>query len=200
MTIHCPEGEGLVPHEPSPMFRTAAARSAKSQRNRATGPRADADGTGESNPADKPLGARDDLDAALLRLHRLALAATVRAGNESSPVVTPTQIRVLTLLAASPEGVPLSAIADALSVSPPSASRLCQRLVRDGLATRSARPGHYILISLSQEGTRLLRALNQARVAPFRHLVETLPPRRRAALAAELAELGRRASGQRNTW
>ena len=107
----------------------------------------------------KPLGAHDDLDTALLWLHRLALAATVRAGNESSPPVTATQIRVLTLLAASPDGMPLSAIADALFVSPPSASRLCQRLVRDGLVTRSAGPGHYILISLSPAGSRVLRRL-----------------------------------------
>jgi DNA-binding MarR family transcriptional regulator len=190
----------MPPREPLPTFRNAAGRSADSEGRRAAGTRADADGTDESNSADKPLGARDDFDVALLWLHRLALAATVRAGNESSPAVTPTQIRVLTLLAASPQGMPLSAIADALSVSPPSASRLCQRLVRDGLAARSAGSGHYILISLSQEGARLLRALNQARIAPFRQLVDALPPRRRAAAAAELAELGRRASEQHNTW
>ncbi len=148
----------------------------------------------------KPLSAHDELDTALLRLHRLALAATVRAGNESSPSVTATQIRVLTLLAASPDGMPLSTIADALFVSPPSASRLCQRLVRDGLVTRSAGPGHYILISLSPAGSRVLGALNQARIAPFRQLIDALPPRRRATMVAQLTELARQANGQHATW
>jgi DNA-binding MarR family transcriptional regulator len=153
-----------------------------------------------TDPVGKPLGAHDDLDVALLRLHRLALAATVRAGNESSSPVTPTQIRVLTLLAASPDGMPLSAIAEALFVSPPSASRLCQRLVRDGLVTRSAGPGHYILISLSAEGAHVLRALNQARVRPFRQLIDALPPRRRAVAIAQLTELGRRADDLHDAW
>jgi DNA-binding MarR family transcriptional regulator len=194
MTTRWPGDESLMPPpEPPPTVRSAAGR-------RAAGARADADGPGEGDPAGRPLGAGDDLDVALLQLHRLALAATVRAGNESSPAVTPTQIRVLTLLAGSPQGMPLSAVADALSVSPPSASRLCQRLVRDALAVRSAGPGHHILISLSPEAARLLRALNQARVAPFRRLVDALPPRRRTALAAELAELGRRASEQHGAW
>lgn len=148
----------------------------------------------------KPLGARDDLDVAVLWLHRLALAATVRAGHESSPPVTPTQVRVLTLLAASPDGMPLSAIADALFVSPPSASRLCQRMVRDGLVTRSAGPGHYILMSLSDEGSRVLHALNRARAAPFRQLIEALPPRRRAVMIAKLTEFGRLASERHDAW
>ncbi len=148
----------------------------------------------------KPLGARDDLDVAVLWLHRLALAATVRAGNESSPPVTPTQVRVLTLLSASPDGMPLGAIAEALFVSPPSASRLCQRMVRDGLVTRSAGPGHYILMSLSGEGSRVLSALNRARAAPFRHLIDALPPRRRAAMIAQLCEFGRLADERHDAW
>jgi DNA-binding MarR family transcriptional regulator len=165
----------------------------------AAGPRARrADGDG-GDLTGWPRGARDDLDVALLRLHRLALAATVRAGSESSPQVTPTQIRVLTLLETSPDAMPLSAIADALFVSPPSASRLCQRLARDGLVTRSAGPGHYILISLSRAGARVLAALNQTRIASFRQLIDALPPVRREAVAAALTELGRQAD-QRDAW
>ena len=147
----------------------------------------------------KPLGARDDLDVAVLWLHRLALAATVRAGNESSPSVTPTQIRVLTVLAASPGGMPLGAIADALFVSPPSASP-CQRLVRDGLVIRSACLGHYVLMSLSPDGSRVLRAVNQARAAPFRQLIDALPPRSRAVMTTQFTEFGRLANERHDTW
>ncbi len=183
---------------PSPS-RSAAAPSGTSRGQRAGSPARPDEGNG-TGPASKPLGGHDDLDTALLWLHRLALAATVRAGNESSPPVTPTQIRVLTLLAGSPDGMPLSAIAAALFVSPPSASRLCQRLVRDGLVTRSAGPGHYILISLSPEGSRVLRASNQARISPFRQLIDALPPRRRAAIIAQITEFARRANEQHATW
>lgn len=178
---------GAVPHLAG-WSRTAAAPRAR---------RADGD---DDDPMGWPLGTRDHLDVALLRLHRLALAAAVRAGSGSSPPVTPTQIRVLTLLAASQEAMPLSAIADALFVSPPSASRLCQRLVRDGLVTRSAGPGHYILMSLSREGARVLAAVNQARILPFRQLIDVLPPPRRAAVVAALTELGRQESQQHLAW
>jgi len=160
----------------------------------------DRDAAAREDPAAEPLGAQDDLDIALLQLHRLALAATVRAGNASVPRLTPTQIRVLTLLAASAVPLPLSAVADAMYVSPPSASRLCQRLVRDGLITRSAGPGHYILMSLSADGGRVLAAVNYVRVAPFRKLIESLPARRRESAVALLTELGRRGHEQDDAW
>jgi DNA-binding MarR family transcriptional regulator len=147
-----------------------------------------------------PLGASDNLDVALLRLLRLALASTVHAGGAANPPVTATQIRVLTLLAESDEGVTLTAIAQALSMSSPSASRLCQRLVRDRLVVRTAGPGHYILLALSADGAAVLDKINRARVAPLRRLVEQLPERRRPALIAQLTELGRLASEHESGW
>jgi DNA-binding MarR family transcriptional regulator len=149
----------------------------------------------------EPIGARDELDAVLLQLHRSSLAATVRAGSEASPPLTATQIRVLTLLASAAEdGMTVSAIADGLGMSPPSASRLCQRLVRDGLVTRSAGPGHYILIALSATGHRVLRAVNRGRADPLRHLIDALPPRRRSTMISHLAELARLANQQHEAW
>jgi hypothetical protein len=55
-------------------------------------------------------------------------------------------------------------------------------------------------MSLSPEGSRVLRALNQARVTPFRRLIDALPARLRAVVVAQLTELGRRADEQHDTW
>lgn len=187
-------------HGPSSSSQSAVVRSGTGRGHPADGARAATDEGDMSDPMARPLGARDDLDVAVLWLHRLALAVTVRAGNESSPSMTATQIRVLTLLASSPDGMPLGAIADALFVSPPSASRLCQRLVRDGLVNRSAGPGHYILMSLSGEGVRVLRAINQTRILPFRQLIDALPARHRAIMIAQLTEFGRLANERHDVW
>jgi DNA-binding MarR family transcriptional regulator len=166
----------------------------------ASAPVPQADERSVIDPMAEPIGASDPLDVALLHLHRLTLATTIHAGNEADPPLTATQVRVLTLLGATPDGMTLTGIAEALSVSPPSASRLCQRLVRDGLVERSAGPGHYIIMTLAQDGVQALRAVNEARVAPLRRLVESVPERRRAALINHLHDLGRRASEQADTW
>lgn len=147
-----------------------------------------------------PLGASDDLDVALLRLHRLALAVTIHAGQAANPPLTATQIRVLTLLAERPAGMTLTAIAGALSMSAPSASRLCQRMVRDGLVNRAAGPGHYIIMSISIEGGRVLRKVNRARVKPLRQLADQLPVERREDLIGYLSELGLLATQHEHLW
>lgn len=148
----------------------------------------------------QPLGASDDLDVALLRLHRLTLAVTIHAGQAVDPALTPTQIRVLTLLASSSVGLTLTEVAEALSMSAPSASRLCQRMVRDGRVVRSAGPGHYILMALSADGKRVLRKVNRARTKALRSLVDELPVRRRETMVDQLGELGRLASEHSDLW
>ncbi len=147
-----------------------------------------------------PLGAHDGLDIALLGLHRLTLGATIRAGNATTPQLTATQIRLLTLLSTAPEGLTLSAIAGALMVSAPSASRLCQRMVRDELVSRQAGPGHYIIVTLTEAGAAVLQEANRLRLAPLRTLLEELPKARRAEVVRLLDELGRRAARREDTW
>jgi DNA-binding MarR family transcriptional regulator len=132
---------------------------------------------------------------------RLALAVTVHAGNAAERALTPTQIRVLTLLAAADEqGMNLSAIAECLSVSGSSASRLCQRLIRDGLVARHAGPGHHILISLSPAGVKTLTALNRQRLALVRAMIEQLPPRPRATVTRAVEDLSRHAVDNLDIW
>ena len=127
----------------------------------------------------------DGTDEALLRLMRICLSATIRAGARAQPRLSPTQVRTLTVLAAAPEGLSVHAVAEAISASNPSASRLCQRLVRDKLLDRDAGPGNELRLSLSPQGRDTLDAVNHHRVAELRPLLDALPPakRRRATVA-----------------
>lgn len=148
----------------------------------------------------RPLGAADELDVALLQLHRLTLAATVHAGNTADPVLTPTQIRVLTLLAAAPDGMSVTGVAEALPVSQPSASRLCQRLVRDGLVDRLDASGRYVRLSLSRSGKRVLARVNAQRAARLRRIIDEVPERRAVTIRRALVELGRAAASSSELW
>ena len=147
-----------------------------------------------------PLGAEDPMDVALLEMLRVALATSLHAAATSSPTLTPTQVRVLTVLASAREGMTLTDLAEVISLSAPSTSRLCQRLARDGWLMRSAGPGHYVLVSLTEMGRAGLAAVNRKRLAPLRQVVDEIPPRRRAALQRELEELVQRAAGHSGIW
>jgi DNA-binding MarR family transcriptional regulator len=147
-----------------------------------------------------PLGAKDAMDVALLDLLRVALAASVHAAATHSPALTPTQVRVLTVVSGARDGITLTDLAEVVSLSAPSTSRLCQRLARDGWLDRAAGPGHYVLVSLTKKGRAGLAAVNRKRLAPLRQVVDELPPRRRAALQREIEELAQRAASHAGIW
>lgn len=147
-----------------------------------------------------PLGAKDAMDVALLELLRVALAVSVYAAANHSPALTPTQVRVLTVVSGARDGITLTDLAEVVSLSAPSTSRLCQRLARDGWLDRSAGPGHYVLVSLTKKGRAGLAAVNRKRLAPLREVVDELPPRRRAALQRDIEELAQRAAGHAGIW
>lgn len=128
-------------------------------------------------------------DEALLRLLRICLSATIRAGSRAQPPLSPTQVRTLTVIATAPEGLSVHAVAEAISASNPSASRLCQRLVRDGLLDRDAGPGNELRLSLSPQGRDTLNGINHHRVAELRPLLDALPPARRRRATTALREL-----------
>jgi DNA-binding MarR family transcriptional regulator len=131
----------------------------------------------------------DGADEALLRLIRLCLNATIRAGAAAQPPLSPTQVRTLTVIATAEEGLSVHAVAEAISASNPSASRLCQRLVRDGLLHRDAGPGNELRMSLSPHGHHTLDAINHNRVAELRPLLDALPTSKRRRATTALGDL-----------
>lgn len=92
-----------------------------------------------------------------------------------SPTVPPAQLRVLTTLADADQ-INMNGLAVALDVVPSSASRLCDRLEAAGLVLRLADP-------------RDRREVRLILTPAARRLLDELRDRRRAALAAVLAQM-----------
>ncbi len=128
-------------------------------------------------------------DAAVLALIAACVTTTIQAGARSDPPLSPTQVRTLTVIGSVPGGLSLGAVAVAISASNPSASRLCQRLVRDGLLDRDAGPGNELRLSLSHRGQDTLDAVNRARLADLRSVLDALPPGKRRRAVAALGDL-----------
>jgi DNA-binding MarR family transcriptional regulator len=99
----------------------------------------------------------------------VAVAARSLADLEEAEDVTLTQYRSLVVLASrGPQG--MASLAEALAVTPPTASRLCDRLVRKGLVRRRTDPNdrRQVRVGLTEAG---------------RHLVDTVTERRRRDIA-----------------
>jgi DNA-binding MarR family transcriptional regulator len=145
--------------------------------------------TTEAGARDTDVGDTEGADEAMLALITVCLSTTIRAGAAARPSLSPTQVRTLTVIAGVPGGLSINAVAEAISASNPSASRLCQRLVRDGLLDRAAGPGNELRMSLSRHGHRTLDAVNADRIAELRALLDALPPTRRRRAVAALRDL-----------
>ncbi len=114
---------------------------------------------------------------AVLGASRVLVAVATRslAGLEEATDVTLTQYRSLVVLAArGPQRI--ASLAECLAVTPPTASRLCERLVRKGLVRRRIDRGdrRQVHVALTESGRRL---------------VETVTARRRAEIEALLGEV-----------
>ena len=101
------------------------------------------------------------------------------------------QFRVLNYLLNHP-GASLSAVADQMGLTMPSASKLVQRLVTQGVVTREVgRDRRRVHLTLTEQGqTSLALARLETRKQLAQHLA-TLSPRELATVAAALRVLGR---------
>lgn len=148
----------------------------------------------------RPVGAGDDVETALLRMCRVMVAATVVTGNELSPSLSATQIRTLTVLAAARGGLSLGAVAESLGATPSAASRICARLVRDGLLDRGSGPGNEIRLTLSLSGRDALFRLNRARLERLVPMLDAVPEPSRPAVLAGLGSLADAIARSRELW
>ena len=95
---------------------------------------------------------------AVLTASRVLVAIAARSLADAGEEVTLTQYRSLVVLASrGPQSV--AALAEAVAVTPPTASRLCERLVRKGLVRRRAdrRDRRQVRVGLTETGRRLDR-------------------------------------------
>jgi DNA-binding MarR family transcriptional regulator len=131
------------------------------------------------------------------------LAVLDSARLAQSPAIPPTQLRVLSLIAAS-RHTNMNRLAEALDVVASSASRLCDRLEAAGLLRREPDPHdrREVRLVLTPAAHRLLDELRERRRAALAEVLERMSPVGRhelvRALAAfdEAASLGIPATGQ----
>ena len=101
---------------------------------------------------------------AVLTASRVLVAIAARSLADVGEQVTLTQYRALVVLASrGPQNV--AALAEALAVTPPTASRLCDRLVRKGLVRRRSdrRDRRQMRIALSESGSALIETVTARR-------------------------------------
>lgn len=104
-------------------------------------------------------------------------------GRASTAPVSASQIRVLFVLEHS-DGINLRMLANALGSTPPSVSRLCDRLQAAGFVVR--RPGttsrRELRLHLSRRGRSFLAGLRTRREATLQSVLEQMPVTKRTAL------------------
>jgi DNA-binding MarR family transcriptional regulator len=135
-------------------------------------------------PNDEPL-----VDA-VLSASRVLVAIAARSLADVGEEVTLTQYRSLVVLASrGPQGV--AALAEAVAVSSPTASRMCERLVKKGLVTRRAdrRDRRQVRIALSPAGRRLVDTVTSRRRAEIEELVASIPTETRGQVVTALGHL-----------
>jgi len=120
---------------------------------------------------------REDVVDAVITASRVLVAIAARSLADAGEEVTLTQYRALVVLASrGPQGV--AALAEALAVTPPTASRLCERLVRKGLVRRRTdrRDRRHVHIGLTPAGLRLIDAVTARRREEVTALLSGIGP------------------------
>jgi DNA-binding MarR family transcriptional regulator len=137
-----------------------------------------------------------DIDE-IIRLHWSILATMQFSSRPDWMELEMTMAQIKTLFTISQgEAVPVSRIADYLSVGQPTASHLIDKLVRQGFASRSesAADRRVTLVRLTPKGEDLVRRLYQGGEEQYRSWVRQLTDEERKNLLSGLQALARVAS------
>ncbi|MGW0287805.1 MarR family winged helix-turn-helix transcriptional regulator [Streptomyces sp. NPDC003236] len=104
-------------------------------------------------------------------------------GRASTAPASPSQMRVLLMLEHQ-DGINLRTLADSLASTPPSTSRLCDRLVAAGFVERAISPAdrREVRLHLSNRGRAFLDDLRARREKELRAVLERMPAVKRTAL------------------
>ena len=148
------------------------------RRSARLGPAADTDvGPGAAGSTGAGSGVEPDLIVdAVLSASRVLVAVAARSLAGLAEEVTLTQYRTLVVLAAQGPSAIIS-LAEALAVTPPTASRLCERLVRKGLVRRRTDPHdrRQVRVTLTPTGRRLVDEVTERRRGEIADLLRMVP-------------------------
>jgi DNA-binding MarR family transcriptional regulator len=132
----------------------------------------------------------DAIVDAVLTASRVLVAVAARSLGALAEEVTLTQYRTLVVLASrGPKS--LAELADAVAVTPPTATRMCDRLIKKGLVVRRNDRGDRRLVhlTLAKRGRDLVDEVTQRRRAEIVELVRAVPEDQRAAMVDSLQRL-----------
>ncbi|MGX5656541.1 MarR family transcriptional regulator [Geodermatophilus nigrescens] len=129
-----------------------------------------------------------DADEVLLGLARAVVGVSTRAAGELG-TVSVVQLRALTVLRQRPD-LALAELARGVGGGVSTTSRLVDRLVAAGWVDRRPSPASRRAVSLrlTESGEGLVRRYDALRLAELRAALDGVPPGRRAAVLAALAE------------
>jgi len=129
--------------------------------------------------------ARDDVETGFVVLLEIWHSALGELAGE----IPLGQLRVL-LIVSRAGSVSIGRLASALGASVPAATRICTRMEAAGLLARSgsAAGGGVPVFCLTAPARRLLAQIREQRHAVLNHVLQSLTPAGRAALASALAE------------
>ena len=134
--------------------------------------------------------AEDQVVDAVLSASRVLVAIAARSLADVGEEVSLTQYRSLVVLASrGPQSV--AALAAAVSVTPPTASRMCDRLLKKKLVTRRTdrRDRRQVRIALSPVGRQLVDAVTARRRREIAQVVASIPEESRGGVVDALLHL-----------
>jgi DNA-binding MarR family transcriptional regulator len=127
---------------------------------------------------------------AVLSASRVLVAIAARSLADAGEEVTLTQYRSLVILASrGPQS--MAALAEAVAVTPPTASRLCQRLVRKGLVRRRTdrHDRRQVRLALTEAGRDLIDTVTARRREEIADLLASVPAETQHSVVAALRQL-----------
>lgn len=129
----------------------------------------------------------DEVTDAVLLASRVLVAVAARSLADVSDDVTLPQYRALVVLASrGPQ--PLGALAEQLDVTPSTATRLCDRLVRKGLVDRrpSETSRREVEVSVTDAGRDIVDSVTRRRRREIGRILEAVPADRQMQLVEAL--------------
>ena len=129
----------------------------------------------------------EDVTDAVLSASRVLVSIAARSIAMVDSELTLPRYRALVVLC-SRGPLPMSDLAEGLACSRSTATRLCDRLVRDGLVERRSRPGdrRSVEVAAPSPGVRLVRKVSDRRRREIAEVVADVPVAQRTALVEAL--------------
>lgn len=144
----------------------------------------------------------DEVDT-VLQACRILVAITARSIAAVPEAVDPLQVRALVVLRSSP-ALSLGELARSVGIHLTRASRLCDRLVSQGLVDRTDDPANrrQLLLRLTAEGRGLVDEVMRQRAEAIRPVLARMAPAARRTLVAALGDFDVAAEGfeERDLW